>query len=162
MKGYTITHTQDGKTAQFGGYSGYSEALSDDMNGNMAYAFSLWGPGGTEWLDGGRCQAASSCDSSTWEITNLSFTTGAARLNSSQSNSLAGNDLVYDDQWYANVLSKLYDAGVTFSDIEEVVNRGPERMTHNKINKVSKHCEANGANSEDCLAMVTWLKFYQF
>ena len=24
MTGYTITHTQDGRTVQFGGYSGYS------------------------------------------------------------------------------------------------------------------------------------------
>ena len=53
--GYTQTFTQDGKSVQFKGYSGYSQALTDDLNGHMAYAFSNWGPGGSEWLDSGRC-----------------------------------------------------------------------------------------------------------
>ena len=75
--GYTQTFTQDGNSIQFKGYSGYSQALTDDMNGHMAYAFSNWGPGGSEWLDGGRCQPACGGDS-VWEISNLVFTTSGA------------------------------------------------------------------------------------
>ena len=63
LHGYTITMTQDDKSIQFKGYSGYSQALSDDMNGHMAYTFSNWGPQGGEWLDGGRCQSACGSDS---------------------------------------------------------------------------------------------------
>ena len=130
LKGYTITHTQDDRSIQFGGYSGYSEALSDDMNGHMAYAFSLWGPNGTSWLDGGRCSRESSCDSSSWEITNLQFTTRASGLEAHKFHPAPAHNLSFEDQWHATVLAKLYAAGLSYTDIEEVVRQGPETMSH--------------------------------
>ena len=162
LKGYTITHTQDGRSIQFGGYNGYSQALSGDMDGHMAYAFSLWGPGGTDWLDGGRCQRESSCGSSSWEITNLRFTTSSSTANTAPRHESPHHSLSFEDQWHATVLTKLYSAGLTYTDVEEIVRQGPETMSHQKMRKVSKHCELTGVDSEDCLNMVNWLKFNQY
>ena len=131
------------------------------MNGHMAYAFSLWGPNGTDWLDGGRCQREGSCNSSAWEITNLQFTTSNG-LDSPKIPQQPEHNLSFEDQWHATVLAKLYAAGLSYTDIEEVVRQGPETMSHQKMSKVSRHCEQSGGVAEECLTMASWLKFNQF
>ena len=131
------------------------------MNGHMAYAFSLWGPSGTDWLDGGRCQREYSCDSSAWEITNLQFTTSSS-FESSKISQNQDQNLSFEDERYATLVAKLYAANLSYTDIEELVRQGPEKMSRQKMNKVGRHCEQGGNDAGDCDRMANWLRFNQF
>ena len=68
----------------------------------------------------------------------------------------------HGDEHYAKIMAKLYEAGLSYTDLEEIVRQGPETMTYRKMNRVGRHCEETGIDHEDCLEMVNWLKFNQY